>query len=404
MRIVPSALVIFMSLLPLGGQAPSMKAAPNPFLGLMERATAHARAHGAHVPPVLSPDDATVLGLPSDSGTGPDGQPTVPVAALQARGIRVVPWTTNDPEKMRALIRMGVDGLISDRPDILQRVLAEERAAATGAAREKLAHFDVTAHRGGRGLRPENTLPSFESGLDQMVSTLETDTGVTTDHVSLIWHDQFLNPQSCRKADGSAYTMDNRIYIRDLSLAEAQATFICDKLHFGTDQKNDLALSPVSVAFAKKEQMPSPYAPTYAAQLFRFVRFYAAYYREGAGRQQPRAAERAANAERVRFNLETKIVPPSSALPMLVPKGVNMPAAMLANHTVEPQVFVDTLTGEIASEHMDKRAEIQSFDFRTLVLVEEQHPLIPTYYLTESPAMLATDFVPAPLRVGQPAP
>ena len=60
---------------------------------------------------------------------------------------------------------MGVNGLISDRPDLLQGVLAEERAAATtGTQRGYLDHFDVAAHRGGRGLRPENTLPSFESG------------------------------------------------------------------------------------------------------------------------------------------------------------------------------------------------------------------------------------------------
>jgi glycerophosphoryl diester phosphodiesterase len=369
----------------------------------MQKATTHARSYGAQVPPVLSPDDAAVLGLPSDSGTGPSNQSLVPIAALHAIGVRVIPWTTNDPEKMRALIRLGVDGIISDRPDLVQKVLAEERAAATGKTREKLTHFDVAAHRGGRGLRPENTLPSFESGLDQLSTTLETDTGVTTDHVSLIWHDQFLNPQSCRHADGSPYTMENRVYTRDISLAQAQTTFICDKLRKGGYpdgvQTNDLALSPVAVAFAAKEHMPSPYAPTYAAQLMRFVRFYTAYYSTGPGRTQPHAAERAANAEKARFNLETKIIPPSRAAQMLVPKGVTIPPEMLTNHTVEPQVFVDTLVGEILAEHMEARSEVQSFDFRTLVLVEAQHPRIPTYYLTENPALFTTDFVPASLRL-----
>ncbi len=399
MRSLPTLTLLYVSL-PLLGQSSQM---PNPYTQLMQQATAHARSHGAHIPPVLSPDDATVLGLASDSGTGPAAQPLVPVAALQALGVRVIPWTTNDPEKMRALIRMGVDGIISDRPDILQKVLAEERATATPETREKLAHFDVAAHRGGRGLRPENTLPSFESGLDQLSTTLETDTGVTTDHVSLIWHDQFLNPQSCRHADGSPYTMENRVYTRDISLAQAQSTFICDKLRKGGYpdgvQTNDLALSPVAVAFAAKEHMPSPYAPTYAAQLMRFVRFYTAYYSTGPGHTQPHAAERAANAEKARFNLETKILPPSRAAQMLVPKGVTVPPEMLANHTVEPQVFVDTLVGEILAEHMEARSEVQSFDFRTLVLVEAQHPQIPTYYLTENPALFSTDFVPASLRL-----
>jgi len=61
---------------------------------------------------------------------------------------------------MRQVIRTGVDGLISDRPDLLQQVLKEERAAATTSAeRERLTKFDVAAHGRGRGLRPENTLP-----------------------------------------------------------------------------------------------------------------------------------------------------------------------------------------------------------------------------------------------------
>ena len=78
-------------------------------------------------------------------------------------GIKVVPWTTNDPDKMRAVIRMAPDGLISDRPDLLQKVLAEERASSPELA-AKLKHFDVQGHRGGRNLHPENTLPAFEGG------------------------------------------------------------------------------------------------------------------------------------------------------------------------------------------------------------------------------------------------
>ncbi len=360
----------------------------NPYSVLMNQAWVHAETHGVTVKPVLSPVDGTVLNK------------EVPVEALQAAGFRVVPWTTNDPEKMRAQIRMGVDGIITDRPDILQQVLKEERAAAsTDAQRKQLAHFDVSAHRGGRGLRPENTLPSFESGLDQLSTTLETDTGVTTDGVSLIWHDQFLNPESCRKADGSAYTMENRVYTQDISSVDAQKTFICDKLHFGADQKNDLALSPVAVAFAKREKLISPYVPTYVEQLFRFVNFYAEYYRTGAGKGLPQAKERAANADRVRFNLETKIMPEGMGEAMAKAAGARqIPADLLKNHTVGPQKFVDTLCGAITRNHMESRAEVQSFDFRTLVLVEEQHPNIPTYYLTSGARVFSSPFVPDGLR------
>jgi glycerophosphoryl diester phosphodiesterase len=366
----------------------------NPFLGLMTAADKHAKAHGAPTP-TLSPVDATLLG----------SNPPVNVAELHQAGFKIVPWTTNDPAKMRALIDLHVDGIISDRPDILQTVVKEEAAAHPEDAAYFKA-FDVSAHRGGRGLRPENTLPSFEDGLDHLSTTLETDTGVTTDHVSLIWHDQFLNPESCRRVDGKPYTREERIYTRDISLAEAQSAFICDKLHKGPsfgnarfdDQQNDLALSPVAMAFAKHEHMISPYVPTYVEQLFRFTRFYAEYYSTGPGKSHPDAAARAANARTVRFNLETKITPfpedPAGSPPPPLPEHTEP----TTNHTFDAQTFVTALCGAITRAHMESRAEVQSFDYRTLILVEEQFPKIPTYYLTGPPKMLSTDFVPAALR------
>jgi glycerophosphoryl diester phosphodiesterase len=364
---------LWLVMLVLAGSFAGAQETVNPYLQLMEKAAAHAKAHGQTVVPALSPLDATVL-----SGA-------VPVKELQARGIKVIPWTTNDPEKMKAVIRTGVDGLISDRPDLLQKAVAEEKPKAG---------FDVQGHRGGRGLHPENTLPAFEGGLDNLIDTIETDTGVTTDHVSLIWHDQFLNPQSCRRADGGEYTDANRIYIRDISMTEVQKTFICDKLRpdprsGGPDQKNDLPLSPVAVAFAKKEGLISPYVPTYVEQLFRFAAFYAEYYRMGAGKSSPHAKERAAAGAKVKFNLETKILP--EGLPEAIEPG--------GNHTVAPQVFVDTLCGAIKRNHMETRVDVQSFDFRTLVLVEEQYPGIQTFYLTGDPRTLGSALVPEGLRV-----
>ena len=356
----------------------------NAYLQLMQQAGDHARAHGA-LPPALSPVDDTVL-----SGR-------VPLAALQQVGFKVVPWTTNDPEKMRAVIRLYPDGLISDRPDLLQRVLAEERASSPEQA-QRLREFKVSGHRGGRGLRPENTLPAFEAGLDNLIDTIETDTGVTTDHVSLIWHDQFLNPQSCRRADGAAYTLEHRVYVRDLSMPEAQKTFICDKVHFGPDQKNDLALSPVAVAFASHEHLMSPYVPTYVEQLFRFTAFYAEYYRHGAGKRHAHAADRASAAERVHFNLETKVLPDRLPPAVAGNQDVKVPAEMFENHTVSPQVFVETLCGAIKRNHMESRSDVQSFDFRTLILVEEQFPAIQTFYLTDNARLLASEFVPEALR------
>jgi glycerophosphoryl diester phosphodiesterase len=380
-------------LLTTGTLAAQQAPMQDPFLGLLTAANTHAKAHGAPTP-TLSPVDATVLG------------PNAPVhvAELQKAGFKLIPWTTNDPEKIRALITLRVDGIISDYPDRLQKVVAEEKAAHPEDA-AYFASFISSAHRGGRGLRPENTLPSFEDGLDHLVRELETDTGVTTDHVSLIWHDQFLNPESCRRVDGAPYTRESRVYIRDISLAEAQHTYTCDKLHQGPaygnarfdEQQNDLALSPVSVAFAKHEHLISPYVPTHAEQLFRFSRFYADYYRTGPGKSHPDARARAANAMKVRFNLETKITPfPND--PAGPPPPLPEHHEPTTNHTFEPQAFVSALCGAITRNHMEAQAVVQSFDFRTLLLIQEQFPKISTVYLTGAPATLSTAFVPASLR------
>lgn len=47
------------------------------------------------------------------------------IAAAQQRGIEVHVWTVDDPAQMRELLDLGVDGLMTDRPDILKRVLRE---------------------------------------------------------------------------------------------------------------------------------------------------------------------------------------------------------------------------------------------------------------------------------------
>lgn len=46
------------------------------------------------------------------------------VAQAHALGLKVRPWTVNDPADMRRLLDWGVDGLITDRPDIAREIMA----------------------------------------------------------------------------------------------------------------------------------------------------------------------------------------------------------------------------------------------------------------------------------------
>ena len=51
------------------------------------------------------------------------------LAQARAAGLRVVPWTVNEPERMTELIDLGVDGLITDFPDRLRKVMAARAMA-----------------------------------------------------------------------------------------------------------------------------------------------------------------------------------------------------------------------------------------------------------------------------------
>jgi glycerophosphoryl diester phosphodiesterase len=39
------------------------------------------------------------------------------IRICREKGMKIIPWTVNDPEDMRKLIRLGVDGIITDYPD-----------------------------------------------------------------------------------------------------------------------------------------------------------------------------------------------------------------------------------------------------------------------------------------------
>jgi glycerophosphoryl diester phosphodiesterase len=68
------------------------------------------------------------------------------VAEAHALGLRVVPWTVNRPDAMRRLCRWGVDGLITDRPDLARGVLAEAGCALPPSRRVQ----EIGASRGPR--------------------------------------------------------------------------------------------------------------------------------------------------------------------------------------------------------------------------------------------------------------
>lgn len=103
-------------------------------LRVMDALRQHAQRYGGATP-VVSPDAALLVdndpttvipsraNPPAGSGVPAAGSEILNVATLHTAGFKVVPYTVDDPARMDALLKLGVDGLISDDSDLLyQRV------------------------------------------------------------------------------------------------------------------------------------------------------------------------------------------------------------------------------------------------------------------------------------------
>lgn len=375
-----------------GGAGPQVRAPQNPgieegtVLRVANALRAHAQANGSELTPIIS-SDANLLrdanpatnvasrrSPPAGSGLEPASSEIVDVAQLQAAGFTVVPYTVNARARMDELLRLGVDGLISDSPEVLYDAVAAFDANGDGTPGDYLladgridpAQFDAQGHRGARNLRPENTLPAFEAALDELMNTLETDSGVTSDGVAVLSHDPFYQSEKCRRADGAPYTEADELLIRDHTAAELQAALICDDLLPGRPtQTNDPALSPVTAAYAAEAGLPSVYTPPTLDQLLDFVDFYAAWFETGPGADDPDAAVLAANARAVRFNVETK----------------RNPRPEFVDRTVGPQAFVEVVGGTLVDAGVAERSTLQSFDWSTLLAGHETFPELRTVAL-----------------------
>ena len=198
--------------------------------------------------------------------------------------------------------------------------------------------FDLQGHRGARGLAPENTLPAFQKALELGVNTLECDMAITRDGVVVVHHDLWLNPDTTRGPDGQ--WLDKRgPAIAELTYAELQR-YDVGRLKPGTEYAK---------AFPDQQAVDGTRVPR-LADLFDLVR-------------------RSGNTQ-VGFDCETKLSPLE-------------PAA-----TLPPEEFARRVIAEIRKAGMQSRTMVQSFDWRTLQVVQKEAPEIRTMYLS-SPRTLA---------------
>jgi glycerophosphoryl diester phosphodiesterase len=167
------------------------------------------------------------------------------------------------------------------------------------------APFQLQGHRGARGLKPENTLPAFETALDLGVTSLETDVHLTRDGVPVLLHDPRVTDQIFRRVDGSQPPFPcHRPLVSTLNFAHLR-TFRADG---NPDPKRfpaqDAGVTPAARLFGERFGV-DPYSPPNLADLFAFVELYAGDGGEKAGKSD----EQRRRARAVRFDLELKRVP-----------------------------------------------------------------------------------------------
>jgi len=202
--------------------------------------------------------------------------------------------------------------------------------------------FDIEAHRGGRGLRPENTLQSFANALSLGVNTLELDMGVTQDRVIVVSHERGLNPDLARRPDGRYVDAPGTPFVK-LTLDEVKR-YDVGQIRPG---------SAYAAQFPDQRAVPSTRIPT-LSEVFALVR------RSG--------------DTQVRVNIETKIDPGHPG------------------ESPDPQQFVRLVLDLLRRENFSDRVMIQSFDWRTLQWAQKLAPSIPTVYLTQQHGVGANVF------------
>ncbi len=230
---------------------------------------------------------------------------------------------------MKKYIFLGFFGVIS--------VLGCKVVHSTKNMQTNFPEFSAEAHRGGRGLMPENTIIAMLDALKyEQVTTLEMDTHITKDNQVVVTHDDYLSPgfmlmpdgQEIPKADEKKYA----VFQMDYALLK---TF-----DIGTK---------VNAGF-KKQQKIKTYIPLLAELI-----------------DQVQAEIKSKNRKQVFYNIETKCSEKGD--------GVTNPS---------PAVFVKLLMDVIEQKQITPFVVIQSFDKRTIQLIHQQYPQVKTSFLVSN--------------------
>jgi glycerophosphoryl diester phosphodiesterase len=100
-------------------------------------------------------------------------------------GKKILAWTLNEPAQIRKLVKAGVDGILTDDPEMMSRTLDK-----MGLPKGHPGRPEIIAHRGGPNSTrtPENTLPRIEDGFRSSADAIEIDI-VSAKDGAVVFHD-----------------------------------------------------------------------------------------------------------------------------------------------------------------------------------------------------------------------
>jgi glycerophosphoryl diester phosphodiesterase len=193
---------------------------------------------------------------------------------------------------------------------------------------------EIQGHRGARALRPENTLPSFESALDARADSIETDLRATRDSSIVLFHDPTIGGLPVTEL----MFADLRDHVADVNP---------DPVRF---PRQKATVSPLSAEAAGPRH---PYSIPRLEDFFAFVRAYA---REP-GERHGKSREQREQAARLIFDLEVKQDPTGAPLPDCV---------------------LRTILEQIEASGLRERCRVRSFDPRIVRWFSSADPKLET--------------------------
>lgn len=193
--------------------------------------------------------------------------------------------------------------------------------------------FDLEAHRGGRDIRPENTLYSYAYAIELGATSIECDMQLTKDGQIVMSHNPILNSDITHDENGN-YIENNKYDIRLMTVDELK------KFDVGVMDPN---CGEYYDLHGKTQFTYDAKIPT-LEELMQLIQSY--------------------GDKNIVLNIETKSYPD--------------PASAGYKNNADPKKFVEVFNNIVKKYDMEDRVVLQSFDWQTLIEMKKLNPNIST--------------------------